>query len=247
MAARRTLGLLRAARLAAGGAAAEEGEVERTLRRRQEAAARLRRLQRMLEPRGPPERTLSRQAMEQIRHLSREFPEDWPVSRLARGFRVQPDVVRRVLRSRFSPSSERSAKQDGRVWAAQSGGPPPAPGSRQPPALLTRESAFKLLPAGSRRLGVPPLAAPQADPAPVALPGEGAGEGHAGPRGASPPGSGSQWGEDPGHERFLSKEEMEQLAAEGWQSRLRVVQRGREFFDGDGNLLYRIPAAPPGD
>lgn len=35
--------------------------------RRQEAAIRLRRMQRLLEPPGPPERTLSRQAMEQIR------------------------------------------------------------------------------------------------------------------------------------------------------------------------------------
>ncbi|KAJ6662840.1 hypothetical protein lerEdw1_011044 [Lerista edwardsae] len=251
MAARRVLGLQRvaAARLAAEQADAElPEELERRLRR-QEKAIRLRRMQRLMEPPGPPERTLSRQAMEQIRYLSQEFPEDWPVSRLAQGFQVTPDVVCRVLRSRFSPSWERSLKQDGQVWAGQSGRPPTGHGSQQPPALLTRESTLKLLPASSKRAGSPRHAAPKAcvapldSPAPEAVPQKRTGEGQDVPCDASP-GSDAQAEEGYRQGRFLSKEELEQLAAEGWESNLRMVQRGLEFFDESGNFLYRIPAPP---
>lgn len=185
------------------------------------------------------------------RYLSREFPEDWPVSRLAQGFQVKPDIVRRVLRSHFSPSWERSLKQDGQVWARQSGRPPTGRGSQQPLALLTRESTFKLLPAGSRRAGAPRHVAPKACMAPLdssaseAVPQKRAGEGQDVPCGASL-GSDAQAEEEHQQGRFLSKEELEQLAAEGWESNLHVVQRGRAFFDEAGNLLYRIPA-PLGD
>nr|XP_060611851.1 neugrin [Anolis sagrei ordinatus] len=77
-----------------------------------------RRIQKQMEPRGPPQRTLTRQAMEQIRFLSQESPEEWPVERLARGFQVPPDVITRVLRSRFQPSPPRATKQDAVVTAA---------------------------------------------------------------------------------------------------------------------------------
>ncbi|XP_062819601.1 neugrin isoform X2 [Anolis carolinensis] len=97
-----------------------ELDLERTLRS-QAKAVREQRIKRQMEPRGPPQRTLSRQAMEQIRFLSREAPEEWPVERLARGFQVPPDVVRRVLRSRFHPSPSRATKQDAVVAAAITG------------------------------------------------------------------------------------------------------------------------------
>ncbi|NXX85395.1 NGRN protein, partial [Urocolius indicus] len=86
--------------------------------------------------RGPPERTLTWQAMEQMRFLRRELPEEWPVERLALGFGVSPDVVRRVLRSRSCPPPRRRQRQDEKVLGTtatpapgQGPGPTAAPGS----------------------------------------------------------------------------------------------------------------------
>ncbi|KAM4660707.1 neugrin [Amazona ochrocephala] len=62
--------------------------------------------------RGAPERTLTWSAMEQMRFLRQELPEEWPLERLARGFGVSPDVVRRVLRSRACPPPHRRLRQD---------------------------------------------------------------------------------------------------------------------------------------
>ncbi|KAF1536118.1 Neugrin, partial [Eudyptes schlegeli] len=76
--------------------------------RRRGAAARLQRLRRELGGgRGAPERTLTWQAMEQMRFLRQELPEEWPPERLAQGFGVSPDVVRRVLRGRGCPPPRR--------------------------------------------------------------------------------------------------------------------------------------------
>ncbi|XP_061856425.1 neugrin [Colius striatus] len=102
-------------------------EAERARRRR--AAARLQRLRRELcGERGPPERTLTWQAMEQMRFLRQELPEEWPVERLARGFGVSPDVVRRVLRSRGCPPPRRRQRQDEKVLGTTVT-PAPGPGS----------------------------------------------------------------------------------------------------------------------
>ncbi|XP_019907636.2 neugrin [Esox lucius] len=70
----------------------------------------------MSEP-GAPERRLTWEAMEQIRYLKRELPEEWTIDRLAEGFSVHRDVILRVLKSRFTPTPERRAKQDASVWA----------------------------------------------------------------------------------------------------------------------------------
>uniref|UniRef100_A0A8D2LN85 Neurite outgrowth-associated protein n=1 Tax=Varanus komodoensis TaxID=61221 RepID=A0A8D2LN85_VARKO len=112
----------------------------RRLLRGQAAAARARRVRKLMEPPGPPERTLTRQAMEQMRFLGRE----WPVHRLARGFQVQPEVVLRVLRSRFSPSPERRRKQDARALASSR----PRPGADEAAPRLQPAS-----PAGSPARG----------------------------------------------------------------------------------------------
>ncbi|XP_053128424.1 neugrin [Hemicordylus capensis] len=221
-------------------------ELERKLQRQQKAV-RWRKLRRQMEPRGAPERTLTRQAMEQIRYLRQEFPEDWPVPRLAQGFQVEPDIIHRVLRSRFSPSVERSRKQDGRVLARQSslrsssGGQPTGPGPGQQ-ALLTRESTFRLLPAISGRGSLPQRAAPLDSSAPKAVERKRADRGQDAPQ----PESSSRVEEEEEEEeewqgQILSEGLLAELAAEGWESSLRVVQRGREFLDGDGNLLYRVP------
>ncbi|XP_042329079.1 neugrin [Sceloporus undulatus] len=106
------------ARLASGGSP-REPDPERALRSR-------RRLQKAMEAEcGAPlqrPRSLSRQAMEQMRFLGREGPsssEEWPLWRLARGFGVSRQDALRVLRSRFVPSPERAAKQDASAARAQ--------------------------------------------------------------------------------------------------------------------------------
>ncbi|NXV17222.1 NGRN protein, partial [Cepphus grylle] len=98
-------------------------EAERARRRR--AAVRLQRLRRELGGgRGAPERALTWQAMEQMRFLRQELPEEWPPERLAQGFGVSPDVVRRVLRGRGCPPPRRRQRQDERALSAA-----PAPGA----------------------------------------------------------------------------------------------------------------------
>lgn len=102
-------------------------------------------VRRQMTPPGPPQRKLTWDAIEQIRwecsvlpvqkaflynhpfkqsscifffrYLKREQPEEWTVDRLAEGFSVTPEVIFRVLRSKFTPSSDRKAKQDVKVMA----------------------------------------------------------------------------------------------------------------------------------
>ncbi|XP_076859885.1 neugrin [Brachyhypopomus gauderio] len=76
-------------------------------------------IRRQLSTRGAPERTLSWDAIEQIRYLKREFPEEWTVHRLAGSYSVTPDVISRILRSKFTPALERKLKQDCKVRARQ--------------------------------------------------------------------------------------------------------------------------------
>ncbi|XP_063169994.1 neugrin [Candoia aspera] len=120
------------ARVVAGradGAAPAPDEQQRELERRLWCRARQtreRRMRKLMGPPEPPERALTHRAMEQIRYLRRAFPEEWPLARLAQGFQVPPEVIRRVLRSRFCPSPERGRKQDARAprGALGQGGPP---------------------------------------------------------------------------------------------------------------------------
>ncbi|NXY17392.1 NGRN protein, partial [Atrichornis clamosus] len=87
--------------------------------RRRRAAARMDRLRRELGGgRGAPDRALSWQAIEQLRFLRQEVPEEWPLERLAQGFGVSTDVVRRVLRGRGCPSPRRRLRQDQRALSA---------------------------------------------------------------------------------------------------------------------------------
>ncbi|XP_049639889.1 neugrin [Suncus etruscus] len=79
--------------------------------KRQRAAVRFQKLRRQMQPPGAPRRTLTRQAMEQIRYLNKEFAETWSIPRLAEGFDVSTDVIRRVLKSKFVPTLERKLKE----------------------------------------------------------------------------------------------------------------------------------------
>ncbi|XP_024259644.1 rRNA 2'-O-methyltransferase fibrillarin [Oncorhynchus tshawytscha] len=52
-----------------------------------------------------------------IRYLKQKLPEEWTVDHLAEGFSLHRDIFLRVLRSKFTPTPERKAKQDSSVWA----------------------------------------------------------------------------------------------------------------------------------
>ncbi|OBS60689.1 hypothetical protein A6R68_08155 [Neotoma lepida] len=89
-------------------------EVESTLKR-QRKAMRFQKIRRQMEAPGAPPRTLTWEAIEQIRYLHKEFAESWSVPRLAEGFDVSTDVIRRVLKSKFVPTLEQKLKQDQKV------------------------------------------------------------------------------------------------------------------------------------
>ena len=66
---------------------------------------------------GPwrPLKRLSREEMNHMRSLKELQPEEWTNGKLARVFGVSGSAVKRILRSRFEPSSEVEARQERRV------------------------------------------------------------------------------------------------------------------------------------
>ncbi|XP_043983091.1 neugrin-like [Gambusia affinis] len=72
-------------------------------------------IRRKMTPPGAPQRKLTWDAIEQIRYLKQEQPEEWTIKRLAEGFSVPQDVILRVLKSKFTPSPNRKVKQDAKV------------------------------------------------------------------------------------------------------------------------------------
>ncbi|XP_068198998.1 neugrin [Antennarius striatus] len=83
--------------------------------RRRRTTVKYHMMRRKVSPRGAPQRTLNWDAIEQIRYLKQERPDEWTVDRLAEGFSVTPDVILRILRSKFVPTSEIKAKQNAKV------------------------------------------------------------------------------------------------------------------------------------
>ena len=66
---------------------------------------------------GPwrPLKRLSREEMNHMRSLKELQPEEWTNGKLARVFGVSGSAVKRILRSRFEPSSEVEARQERRA------------------------------------------------------------------------------------------------------------------------------------
>lgn len=217
-----------------------------------------------MEPRGAPPRTLTREAMEQIRYLHEEFPESWSVPRLAEGFAVSTDVIRRVLKSKFVPTLEKKLKQDRKVlqkaglahslrqlpgpgdpWKLLSAGHPVSGGEASSQGQ-GHSTALKVIEPNTqstntprrqkgRNKGVQSLE--KESFAPVA-----AAQGHQRELQKFPA---SDW-EGPGgpdSDGSPSAKKLEELRARELGSQnfsSKVVQRGREFFDDNGNFLYRI-------
>ncbi|XP_067871683.1 neugrin [Heterodontus francisci] len=104
----------------ARGAGPVVEELEEIIRaeKRKLRAIKFRRIRAELGLSGALPRSLTSEAMQQIRFLRERFPEEWNVSQLAEGFSVSEDVIRRVLRSKFTPSLQRRMKQDANARAA---------------------------------------------------------------------------------------------------------------------------------
>ncbi|XP_024077613.1 neugrin [Terrapene carolina triunguis] len=192
--------------------------------------------------------------MEQIRYLRQAFPEEWPVARLAQGFCVSTDVIQRVLRSKFSPPLERRMKQDAKVLGKQ-GSREQQPGPDRRAELVAvsageAESGALIAPGGQSSSSKPQRNRQlwgagerqnrrKAQPEPLQEDGTKpvAGMGAALMRNSPAGGDAEEWDGE-----VLSEEELEELAAEGRGTGTKVMQRGQEYFDSNGNFLYRIPA-----
>ncbi|KAJ2796149.1 hypothetical protein H4R21_004828 [Coemansia helicoidea] len=59
-----------------------------------------------------PEKRIATSSMEKIRLLNAEFPEQWTLERLSEQFKISQESVRRILKSKFRPSKERTEKRE---------------------------------------------------------------------------------------------------------------------------------------
>ncbi|KAL1790127.1 neugrin [Sigmodon hispidus] len=238
-------------------------EVESTLKR-QKKAIRFQRIRRQMEGPGAPPRTLTWEAIEQIRYLHKECAESWPISRLAEGFDVSTDVIRRVLRSKFVPSLEQKLKQDQKILrkvgftqvvsgatlkafsAGHSVSGPLLPrGDEVSSKSQNHSTTLKVIESSSHSTGVQRRQEERKKriqgleeslvPTTAAV-------GHQRELQKFTSSDSEATRRSDSH-RSPSAEKLEDLKAEepGDQNfSSKVVQRGREFFDSNGNFLYRI-------
>ncbi|KAI1428737.1 hypothetical protein F5Y12DRAFT_782335 [Xylaria sp. FL1777] len=61
-----------------------------------------------------PRKRLSPEALDGIRALHKQFPEQYPTEVLARNFEVSPEAIRRILRSKWTPTPEEEARRQER-------------------------------------------------------------------------------------------------------------------------------------
>lgn len=253
--------------------------------RKRRQAVKFHMLRRRMTPAGAPQRKLTWSAIQQIRwaalwhrcsslkqswvgfqslkshpifrYLKQEQPDEWTVERLAEGFAVTPDVILRVLRSKFVPPPERKAKQDAKVTAGvgqqalASGAPPvedrlkltgnqtPArlpPGKAGGPVALVADQALMLQDKSAGSLAPAPLTVLNTQ-----IKGE--------IRKDALVTRSTE--EDTTTDTNLT--DQEEASWDGWvwteeeleefmemENPSPVVQVGKDFFDAEGNFLYRI-------
>ncbi len=197
-----------------------------------------------------------------FRYLKQEQPDEWTVERLAEGFSVTPDVILRVLRSKFVPAPERKAKQNAKVMAGLSQQVLPAgAGTGQDRLKLPENRAPAVLPPGGREAA----ALPAADQA-LMLRGESSGSLAKSPAPVTglptqfraaiskdapvtrsteedsttnrSPTEGDKEDEESWDGLVLTEEELEEFME--MEKPSPVAQVGNDFFDAEGNFLYRI-------
>ncbi|KAM4747409.1 neugrin [Rhinophrynus dorsalis] len=238
------------------------------------------RMKRQMEPRGPPERQLTWNAIEQIRYLKQESPEEWTVARLAEGFNVRTDVIRRVLRSTFSPPEKRKVKQDVKALKPLGQVPQGSTVNVLQPGFCDKDPTHQLLTSGKevKQLGrtqTPYLISPpqtmhhtenpnalvlkaenavtrtkkanlqtfsqQSKPQkPISIHQSKISDEYSDAEQMSSIEDDQTWLHGEWDGDVLSNGELEELAERATENRMKVVQKGREFFDTNGNFLYRI-------
>ncbi|XP_074500670.1 neugrin isoform X2 [Sebastes fasciatus] len=216
-------------------------------------------LRRKMTPSGAPHRKLTWDAIQQIRYLKQEQPDEWTVERLAEGYSVTPEVILRVLKSKFVPAPDRKVKQDARAMAGL--GQPVLPRTEQDRLKLPGHRTPALLPPGGSEGAVVPVAdktlmlrgegslvkSPAASV--TLLPSQfraGVGKDVLVTTRSKVEDSGSNTNpaeEDKEDEeswdgRPLTDEELEEFMEMAKPHP--VVQVGNDFFDAEGNFLYRI-------
>ncbi|OWK08960.1 NGRN [Cervus elaphus hippelaphus] len=219
-------------------------EVESTLKR-QKKAIRFQKIRRQMEA-----------------YLHREFAESWSVPRLAEGFDVSTDVIRRVLKSKFVPTLEQKLKQDQKVLKKIGLGrllpELPGPGDSSKPlsaglsvsgSLLMpgdeasskgdgHSTALKVIELNTQSTNIPTRQTKRNKGV------QGLEEG----KNFVPVAAGHPTGTCRGtrgidSDGLPSDKKLEELKAGEAGDQIfsnRVMQRGREFFDSNGNFLYRI-------
>ncbi|KAB0338514.1 hypothetical protein FD754_024524 [Muntiacus muntjak] len=221
-------------------------EVESALKR-QKKAIRSQKIRRQMEASGAPPRSLTWEAMEQIR--------------LAEGFDISTDVIRRVLKSKFVPTLEQKLKQDQKILKKIGFGrlfpELPGPGDSSKPLSAGMSVSGSLLMPGDEASSKgdghsTALKAVELNTQSTNIPTrqternkgvQGLEEGkNFVPVAATHPTDTCRGTRGIDSDGLPSDKKLEELKAgeAGDQISNRVVQRGREFFDSNGNFLYRI-------
>lgn len=225
--------------------------------RRRYKAAKFHIIKRKMNNPGAPERRLSWDAIQQIRYLKQESPEEWTLERLAEGFSVSPDVISRVLRNKFTPSAVRKLKQDSKVLAST--GPQSLRDGKTEQSRLSKTATPAtpaVLPSGSTgaltALSTAALAVRESDTGLVPssgniVPSQLSAEQKVTPALQEQPDSTAEMDmrddielEEEWDGVILTEEELEHIAKTLKKKPSPVEQKGREFFDIEGNFLYRI-------
>ncbi|XP_028309253.1 neugrin isoform X2 [Gouania willdenowi] len=217
-----------------------------------------RRVQSFVQEDGDPQdQDVEEKVQAVVEFLKQDQPQEWSVHRLAESFSVHPDVIRRVLGSKFVPPPERKMKQNSKVMAfLRQNALPAGAAAHQPRETLpgNRAAATAVLQSGSTDGALVPVAPHQSQVT------QGKGSGLVVKRvvpvtavsARSTPAHGedlkransaeevvpSEEDEEVWDGRVFTEEELEELR--GVENVTPPVQVGNEFFDSDGNLLYSI-------
>uniref|UniRef100_A0A672PL86 Neugrin n=1 Tax=Sinocyclocheilus grahami TaxID=75366 RepID=A0A672PL86_SINGR len=176
-----------------------------------------------------PERRLSWDAIQQIRYLKQESPEEWTLQRLAEGFSVSPDVIFRVLRSKYTPSAVRKLPKTAAPAILLSGNTG-ALTALSTGALAVREAETGLMSSSGNIVPSQLSAEQKVTPALQEQP----------DCKAEMDMRGDIELEEEWDGVILTEEELEHITQTLKEKPSPVEQKGKEFFDSEGKFLYRI-------
>lgn len=187
--------------------------------------------------------------------MKQEQPEEWTIERLAEGFSVPQDVILRVLKSKFTPSPNRKVKQDAKVMVRLSQQVLPSdsrrqenklklPQSQTPATLIPRQTEGALISETAPAQLLQSKGSASLVPVqPAKLPAGTYKEARV--KGSTVDGDGfstketeedEEW-EESWDGQVLTEEDLEEML--DMDKPAPVVQVGNDFFDAEGNFLYR--------